>query len=262
MNWDQRGAGKSYRAIKDRSRMRIDQFVSDIIELTEYLEKRFGKKKITLAGHSWGSAICTLAAAKRPDLFNAYIGIGQISNAAEGERLSYKWTLQQARLANDTASVKKLESFGMPPYSGDWRAKFMYQRRVLGKYGGEFFSGKAGALGVVIKSILFSSEYTFFDRINFFRGIMDSVKILFPQLQTVNLFEQVPSLDIPVWFMLGRHDYEVPSVLSEQYFNILQSPSKKLFWFENSSHMPNTEERELFNKILIEQILQAITNDQ
>ena len=29
MNWDQRGAGKSYRAIRDADRMNIDQFVAD-----------------------------------------------------------------------------------------------------------------------------------------------------------------------------------------------------------------------------------------
>ena len=64
VNWDQRGAGKSYSAILDKSRMHIDQFVSDINELTEYLTKRFNKNKIVLAGHSWGSVISMLAVSK------------------------------------------------------------------------------------------------------------------------------------------------------------------------------------------------------
>ena len=87
VNWDQRGAGKWYRAGRDRSRMRMDQFVSDIIELAEYLRTRFNKKTITLAGHSWGSAISVLAVSQRPDLFNAYVGIGQMCDPARGERI-------------------------------------------------------------------------------------------------------------------------------------------------------------------------------
>jgi pimeloyl-ACP methyl ester carboxylesterase len=262
VNWDQRGAGKSYAAIGDRSRMVIDQFVSDTVELTQHLERRFGKKKITLVGHSWGTAIGVLAVAKRPDLFNGYIGIGQMSEVAEGEKISYEWTLQQAGSAKGVKDVKKLMDIGPPPYTGDWRAKFMSQRRILGKYGGEYYVSKAGAFGVVFNSLILSTEYTLMDRVNYFRGIFDSVKILFPQLLKVNLFGLVPELDVPVWFMLGRHDYEVPSVLSENYFNALKAPSKELIWFEKSAHLPNTEERDLFNKILIDEILPVVRADQ
>ena len=112
VNWDQRGAGKSYAAIRDKSRMTIDQFVSDINELAEYLAKRFNRTKIILVGHSWGSAIGIIAVSKRPELYSAYVGIGQVSNMAEGERISYEWTLQQARTANDGKAVKQLTEMG------------------------------------------------------------------------------------------------------------------------------------------------------
>jgi pimeloyl-ACP methyl ester carboxylesterase len=61
--------------------------------------------------------------------------------------------------------------------------------------------------------------------------------------------------------MLGRHDYEVPSVLSEQYFRALNAPAKSLVWFEHSAHLPNTEERELFNQVLIESVLPVAARD-
>ena len=134
----------------------------------------------------------------------------------------------------------------------------MTQRRILGRYGGEYYGSKVGAFGVVIRNLVFSTEYTLVDRINYFRGIFESVELLFPELLKVNLFVQVPELKVPVWFMLGRHDYEMPSVLSEQYFNILKAPAKTLCWFENSAHLPNTEERELFNQVLVEKILPTI----
>jgi pimeloyl-ACP methyl ester carboxylesterase len=261
VNWDQRGAGKSYDAASDRSRMHMDQFVSDLIELTRYLEQRFDKKKITLVGHSWGSAIGLLAASNRPDLFNASVGIGQVSNMAESERISSDWTLRQAEAANDRDSMAKLKEIGPPSYTGEWRSKSMTQRRILGAYGGEYHGSNGGAFGVVIKNLVFSTEHTLIDRINFFRGSFDSVDLLLPELLDVDFFAQVPQLYVPVWFMLGRHDYEVPSVLSEQYFDALKAPAKTLFWFENSAHLPNTEERELFNRTLVESVLPAVRSD-
>ncbi len=258
VNWDQRGAGKSFSAIHDKSKMNINQFVSDINELSEYLAKRFNKNKIILAGHSWGSVIGILAVSQKPELYSAYIGIGQMSNVMESEKISYEWTLQQAELANDVKSVKKLIDMGSPPYQGEWSKKFIAQRHILGKYGGEYYGSKIGAFGHVIMNLVLSTEYTFLDRINFFRGIFDSLELLFPELLNVNLFEQVPELKVPVWFMLGRHDYEVPSLLSAKYFDFLKAPDKTLYWFENSSHLPNTEERDLFNQILVEKILPEI----
>jgi esterase/lipase len=58
---------------------------------------------------------------------------------------------------------------------------------------------------------------------------------------------------------LGKHDYEVPSVLAEQYFNIIEAPKKELIWFENSAHFANIEEKEKFNALLINHVLPTIS---
>jgi pimeloyl-ACP methyl ester carboxylesterase len=60
------------------------------------------------------------------------------------------------------------------------------------------------------------------------------------------------SSSLPVYFMLGRHDWEVPSVISARYFDALTAPQKQLFWFEQSGHLPNSEERRKFNGILVD----------
>jgi pimeloyl-ACP methyl ester carboxylesterase len=258
VNWDQRRAGKSFAAGGDRTRMNMGQFVDDIVALSSYLAKRFHKDRILLVGHSWGSAIGMLAAAKRPDLFAAYVGIGQVSRVAEGERISYDWTLEQARNAADASSIEKLTEIGPPPYTGDWRAKFVTERRLLGKYGGEYRGSRHGAFGVVLKNLVFSREYTMVDRINFFRGIFQSLDALFPELSRTNLFVEVPEVKMPVYFCLGRHDYEVPSAPSAKYFEALKAPRKQLVWFENSSHMPNTEERDKFNQFMVDTVLPAL----
>jgi pimeloyl-ACP methyl ester carboxylesterase len=254
VNWDQRGAGKSYGAIHDADKMNIDQFVEDTKELTLYLLKKFRKDRIILAGHSWGSVIGVLTASRYPELYHCYIGIGQIANMEDGESASYQWTLEQAREKNDNRAIAKLESIGHPPYQGDWQAKTLTERMFVARFGGEVHASGIGAFGLVIGSLLFSREYSFVDRINFFRGIFGSMKLLWPQLLKVNLFKSVPEFNIPVYMIEGRHDHEAPSEIAARYFDAIRAPSKELIWFEQSAHLVNSEERDAFNKILVNRI--------
>lgn len=258
VNWDQRGAGKSYGAIHDSSRMNIDQFVEDTKELTLYLLKKFGKERIVLAGHSWGSVIGVMAASKYPELYHGYIGYGQVANMAEGESASYRWTLKQAVEKNNKRAIAKLERMGPPPYQGDWQAKTVTERMYVGRFGGEVHGSRIGAFGLVVRNVVFSREYGFMDRINVFRGIFGSMKLLWPELLTVDLFKSVPEFKIPVRMMEGRFDHEVPSEIAERYFEAIRAPSKELIWFEKSAHMINSEETEEFNRILVDRIRPSI----
>ena len=254
VNWDQRGAGKSYR-VEDLASMNIEQFIEDTRELTSYLLQKFHQDRLVLVGHSWGSALGVLTAARYPELFSCYVGVGQVAHMKAGEVASYQWTLDQARARNDRKAVAALAKMGHPPYSEAWQRKTMKQRRYLGKFGGEVYGSRNGAFGFVFKSLVFSREYTLTDRVNFFRGIFRSMRLLWPQLLEVDLFAAVPKLAIPVFFMEGRHDHEVPSDIAEQYFESLEAPSKELTWFEKSAHLPNSEERERFNQVMIEKVL-------
>lgn len=258
--WDQRGAGKSFAANEPNSDMNINQFVSDACELTEILCRRFNQKKIFLLGHSWGSVIGILSIQKHPELFHAYIGMGQAANMQKNELISYEWTLEQAQKANDEGVFKTLINIGRPPYQGDdWQKKMIKQRRYLGKYGGELYGSSKGAMPLVIKSLISTTEYTFLDKVNFFRGSLNSTHLLWKELMTVNLEEQASDLKVPLYFMLGKHDYEVPFMLAEQYLKTLDAPGKELIWFENSAHFPNVEENEKFNEILINQVPKVLT---
>jgi hypothetical protein len=77
---------------------------------------------------------------------------------------------------------------------------------------------------------------------HFFRGVLQSVRVLYPELSHIDLFVQVPEVKIPVYFCLGRHDYEVPSVLSATYFEALKAPRKQLVWL-NAPRIYRTSRR-------------------
>ena len=80
-------------------------------------------------------------------------------------------------------------------------------------------------------------------------------RLHWPQLLKVDLFRSVPGLELQVFFMEGRFDREAPSDIAAEYLAQLGAPAKELIWFERSAHMPNTEERERFNRIMLKKVL-------
>ena len=65
--------------------------------LVDPLCTRFHKDKVYVVGNSWGTLLGVLAAQKRPDLFAAYVGGGQMVNLPETDRILYDDTLDSAR---------------------------------------------------------------------------------------------------------------------------------------------------------------------
>ena len=253
--WDQRGAAKSYGAIKPVSGMTVEQLVADAGELVELLCRRFDQQRIYLVGHSWGGALGVLVVKRQPERFHAYVGVAPMVNMLEGERLSYAWTLEQARKGGDRRTVAKLERIGMPPYPPPMRPKVITQRAALARYGGEVHGNRSGGMMIVLSCLLRTGEYGWLDRVNYFRGIFASMDLLWPQIMSIDLFEQAPKLDVPVYFLLGRHDHEAPSILAERYFRALVAPRKRLIWFGKSAHFINTEESDAFNRFFVEELL-------
>jgi pimeloyl-ACP methyl ester carboxylesterase len=76
------------------------------------------------------------------------------------------------------------------------------------------------------------------------RGNRFSLTALRPQYSRVDL-TQVRRFDVPIVFMLGRHDWHAPAVPAARYFDTIEAPSKRLVWFEQSPAAPNdrTEDR-------------------
>jgi pimeloyl-ACP methyl ester carboxylesterase len=103
--------------------------------------------------------------------------------------------------------------------------------------------------------LLRATEYSWADRLNFFRGILASMRLLLPEILSLDLTEQAPRLKVPVYFLEGRHDREAPSVLAEQYLQALEAPRKTLVWFERSAHLVNVEEAEAFNRFFVDRLL-------
>lgn len=250
--WEQRGAGKSYSKNIPVESMNMEQFISDTRELSEYLIERFNQERIYIMGHSWGSILGISTAYKHPELFKAYFGIGQACYQFKGEQISYEWIKEQALKRNDKKSIEALGRLSFPDSlaNGDtWIDYLMNQRKYVNKYGGGATRNITG-MWPLVKLVLKTSEYTIGEKVNFMNGSMFSLNHMWKEVIYANLFNEIDSIQVPVFIFHGRHDYTTPYSVAQEFYNQLKAPQKQFFSFENSAHSPVMEEVEKFNSIV------------
>lgn len=260
--WDQRGAGKSYSSKIPKESMNIEQFISDCRELTSLLKERFGREKIYLLGHSWGSILGMYAISRYPEDYYAYVGIGQFVRGDSNEHASWRFCHDEAIRRGDKKAVKELESVG-PPEAGIYKTDIVNgkpafkgiqtERKWLTKYGAWWF-GKTD-YSMIVKVLLTTKEYTFGESLNYLRGSVFSMKNMWQELLEVKLDSEITSVKVPVYFCVGRHDYNTPGSVSYPYFEKLEAPQKEYVWFERSAHSPCFEEPEAFTNFMIAKVL-------
>jgi pimeloyl-ACP methyl ester carboxylesterase len=240
VHWEQRGAGRSFARDIPPESMTIDRFLRDLDELIDYIRERLStERKVVLLGHSWGSALGTLYAARHPQKILAYVGTGQMGDLLASERASYAFVLAEAERRGNNRALAELSKIGPPPYGP---AKIRVQRRWLRRFMG----------GLSVPRFLWLAATapgaSLFDLRNMFRGMAFSMRTLMKEVGPINLEVSVPRLEMPVWFLSGRGDRQVDARVAEAYFDKLAAPAgKELVWFENAGHFVPFEEPEKFN---------------
>ena len=247
--WDQRGTGRSFDADLPRDSLTIRRLLLDLDALVDTVSVRFGARQVVLLGHSWGTALGTLYAQAHPERVAAYVGVAQIADFAAGERLSLAWALGQAQARGDSGGLRTLCRMRPAPRSV---ADELALGRLVERYGGTNRSGPS--TGGMIWASLRTDELGLLDLVRFGRGNRFSLTALRPEYATLELTRH-REFATPVVFMLGRHDWHVPSVLAADYFATIRAPAKRLVWFERSAHNPPFEEPDAFVRAVVTHVL-------
>jgi pimeloyl-ACP methyl ester carboxylesterase len=253
VNWEQPGAGKSFDAV-DRSTITPERYIADARALVLLLRERFGQDKVYVLGESWGSALGVMLVQRYPELYHAFVGTGQMVAFLENDLMCYDFALNWARERGDAKKIETLTRQGPPPYYGKnvaWQEaaflmdtfNYMNANPAIADNGANTFRDLA------------APEYGLYDKVSWFRGVLETLDVVYPQLWDVDFRQQATKLAVPVYFLIGRHDVNAPTVLTEQYFAVLDAPHKEIVWFEHSGHTPWVSESDRFVEVMVNTVL-------
>jgi len=243
VHWDQRGSGKTF-LINDPAvvapTMQPERFIADTGELVGWLRKTYGKDKIFLLGHSWGSFVGLEFAHRHPEWLHAYIGTGQATNTPESERRGYAYALDAARRAGNAEAVAQLQSIA--PYAAPGQP-IPLEKIVIERHWSDYFGGVMAYRQHQVDGVAsrLSPEYSDEDEPHVYDGNGYSQKYLFSAVLGLDL-SKITTLRCPVILLEGRHDRTVNSDVAFEWFNRLRAPEKHFVWFENSGHEVMSEE--------------------
>jgi pimeloyl-ACP methyl ester carboxylesterase len=243
VHWDQRGSNRSEPFSTNTTPLTIQQMQSDTLEACKILKTEYQIERPILIGHSWGAFLGALLVHEAPELFQAYIGIGQLVANAISEPISLRYCKEQAKIKNRTEFIEELNSMSETFYTS--LPSLFREREILYELGGEFF--KSVSLKEFENWMTQSpKEYqTKWERL--YQSCEQGCGALWPELIQRNLLLEVPAIDIPVRLLQGRQDYVTAAAPVVDWFRQLTClKSKELIWFEESGHWPHIEENHKF----------------
>jgi pimeloyl-ACP methyl ester carboxylesterase len=255
--WELRGAGLSYDPDMPRETLTSKQLVSDTLAVTNYLRQRFGRDRIYLMGHSGGTFIAIQAAAQSPELYQAYIGMAQMSDQFRSEQIAYDYMLREFKKNGNTRMVRRLEA--APVTENNIPGAYLAVRDVamhsLGV--GTMHDMRSVERDLFLESFKYRG-YTLKEKVNYWRAKFSSgVSSLWRENIATDLSQAVPALEIPVYFLEGIHDYTCAYTEAKAYFEKLNAPLKGFYTFDRSAHSPLFEEPEKTLQILREDVLKG-----
>jgi pimeloyl-ACP methyl ester carboxylesterase len=240
IQWDQRSAGKTYTGSQPRQRLTISLFLSDLFQLLDYIADKFGRKKVYLIGHSWGSLIGMLAVKQVPHRFISYIGVGQFVNLRQNSELCYQYCLQKAVESNNDKLVDAIKNLGIANDCAKWDLEHQY----VALLGGSLYNRTDLT---PVAELFFSTElYTTDEKQNIPQAMIDSSVALYDEMSKRDLIVEAKSVDVPILFLSGKHDCLSVTALVQKYYDVLHAPQKKILLFDKSAHFPFIEEPDSF----------------
>lgn len=254
VQWDQRVSGKNWvtadtaAAVKQLS---FNTFVKDGVALVEYLCDKLGKEKIFVMGYSFGASVGVQLATEVPHRLYAYMGVGQTA-PGDPEKYLYERLLALATEAKHDEALAALQA--LTPYPNADGATPVKKLLVARKWARYFNGGWYGKpdLNLYFSLPALSPEYTEQEIISLDRSTPWATRKILRKGRETGL---PTAFQVPVIFLMGRHDLHTPYEPTRLYFDKLTAPMKKFYTFERSGHFPMLEEPGKFLMVLVNDVL-------
>jgi pimeloyl-ACP methyl ester carboxylesterase len=168
-----------------------------------------------------------------PNLLYAYVAVSQMVDQEKSEQLLLQRLKEQAATAKNQTALQELSLVRIPFENTD---ELYYKRKWL------FHFTNNPVPDSVLKQYFSTYPKSLFKLGN------EASKINFP--------EEVQSLQCPVYFFVGRNDYQTNHELTYSYYQQLKAKNKHFYWFERSAHTVPFTEPDLFQQIINDTVLQ------
>lgn len=224
--WDQRGCGRTYfhNADSDPENKTADfrQAEADLGELVDYALERFGKDKVIILGHSYGTILGSEYALEHPEKVSAYIGAAQVVSLEKADIYSYEDALLKAEAAGEdtTELTDAFEAFR----DSHELVALMKLRRLVSQYHPTDVPDRATWLAVTSPYFGISDFRWFLKQL----GDMDEYfrlnRQLFDYTLTFDAYENGLNYEVPVYFISGACDWICPVDSVREYAEDLSFP--------------------------------------
>ncbi len=232
VDWDQRGAGRTY-IRHGRSHgpdHTIDSMVKDGVVMAEYARRRLNKDKVIVLGHSWGSILGTELVRRRPDLFHAYVGTGQVVELQQNEIRSYWGLMERVRAAGDKKAEAELKAIGAPPYARN--EQMGRERNVLQRFPPPLEKDWTQTERM---NLLFAPGYSLRDGWDMTHQ-QDLGGTLMNEVMKYDVTANGVKFDVPMFYITGAEDLMTPTSVLVEYFPKVRAPHKDLVLIPGAGH--------------------------
>ncbi len=255
VNWDQRNAGKTYFANKNKAKEiaetgTIEDYIKDIDEVISYLHTVYDFEKIIIMGFSWGSVIGSEYAKHYPENVLCFVSVGQLINFNDGFR--YVCNKLKVLAKDNEKDLLKIENFEASiPDDPKKVNEFMKNMRIYSALGTKYIS--KGGKPFPIKELRASPFLTFREKLY---TIMPNSNLLSQTLTTMMTYDFRKNMkyETPVIFIYGVEDFSCPPGLLEECFDDISAPSKKLEIMPAATHSCFFDKPDEFMEILMNNI--------
>lgn len=250
---EMRGAGMNAKIEIIDGKAVFDDFISDVRELTLYFLKKFNKKKAFILGHSFGTVTASKVVKEYPELYHAYIGVGQVNDMYEHNKIVYDFMLATAKEKNNRKQLAKLENNKNKAYLSSKEFFLSSQQITASERKTIFHTRKYGSFQA-LKDVFSYKLYSFTEKKQFFGALFSSKLITFltNDMFNMNIGEEIESLAIPMYIFGGKHDLMACTEQALVFFDKVTAPKKNFYIYENSAHFPMFDEPQKFEKDLQE----------
>ncbi len=253
VNWDQRNACKTYLANKERASEiaqtgTIENYISDVHGVIEWLHTICDFERVYLLGFSWGCNIGTEYVKKYPEHVMGYIAVGQAINFEEGLRLMCEKVLAKANVTNNKKDVEKIQAvLDHIPKDAKMTKEFINDMRNYAILATKHLVKSSKPFPV--KGLVESPFLSFTEKKAMLLGDYKRQERAYTSLLEYD-FRQNMNFEVPVLFIYGEEDISCPPELMETCFDEIKAPSKKLVVMKGASHMCFYDQPEKFWEIL------------